>query len=79
MAASLLVVGVTVAALLVLTKLLSAFTHAGRKPLPPGPKGLPLIGNLKDMPPPGVLEAHHWLKHKELYGGLGWVLTTCDA
>ncbi|KAM5368099.1 hypothetical protein ACJZ2D_009703 [Fusarium nematophilum] len=37
-------------------------------PLPPGPKGLPLVGNVLDLPKPGVLEAHHWLKHKELYG-----------
>ncbi|KAI5465087.1 putative cytochrome P450 oxidoreductase OrdA-like protein [Mariannaea sp. PMI_226] len=37
-------------------------------PLPPGPKGLPLVGNLLDLPKPGVLEAHHWLKHKDLYG-----------
>ncbi|KAK7420803.1 hypothetical protein QQX98_002607 [Neonectria punicea] len=36
--------------------------------LPPGPKGLPLVGNLLDLPKPGVLEAHHWLKHKDLYG-----------
>ncbi|KAI2619924.1 putative cytochrome P450 oxidoreductase OrdA-like protein [Hypoxylon sp. NC1633] len=37
-------------------------------PLPPGPKGLPLIGNLNDLPKPGVFEPHHWLKHKDLYG-----------
>ncbi|KAF4439928.1 hypothetical protein F53441_12429 [Fusarium austroafricanum] len=37
-------------------------------PLPPGPKGLPLLGNLTDLPPPGMFEAHHWLKHKGLYG-----------
>lgn len=36
--------------------------------LPPGPKGLPLVGNLLDLPKPGELEAHHWLKHKDLYG-----------
>lgn len=40
---------------------------AGR-PLPPGPKGIPIIGNINDMPKPGVLECHHWLQHKELYG-----------
>ncbi|RBA19920.1 hypothetical protein FPRO05_09220 [Fusarium proliferatum] len=39
-----------------------------RAPLPPGPKGLPLVGNLSDLPPPGVFEAHHWLKFKDIYG-----------
>jgi hypothetical protein len=42
--------------------------NANRAPLPPGPKGLPLLGNLNDLPKPGELEAHHWLKHKDLYG-----------
>lgn len=36
--------------------------------LPPGPKGLPLLGNLNDLPKPVVFGAHHWLKHKDLYG-----------
>jgi hypothetical protein len=42
-------------------------------PLPPGPKGLPLIGNLNDMPPPGVLECYHWLEHKDKYGPISSV------
>lgn len=29
---------------------------------------MPFVGNLNDLPKPGVLEAHHWLKHKDLYG-----------
>jgi hypothetical protein len=37
-------------------------------PLPPGPKGVPILGNVNDMPKPGVLEWHHWLAHKDLYG-----------
>ncbi|KAI1425062.1 cytochrome protein [Xylaria sp. FL1777] len=37
-------------------------------PLPPGPKGLPLIGNVLDLPPKGVRECDHWLKHKDTYG-----------
>lgn len=40
----------------------------GRLPLPPGPKGLPLIGNVRDLPPPGEKEYLHWLKLKEAYG-----------
>lgn len=37
-------------------------------PLPPGPKALPLIGNLLDMPSGSVLEGKHWAKHRSLYG-----------
>ncbi len=36
--------------------------------LPPGPRGLPVLGNILDLPPAGVLEADHWGKHKEKYG-----------
>ena len=35
-------------------------------PLPPGPRPLPLIGNLLDLPK--GKEWEHWIKHKELYG-----------
>lgn len=37
-------------------------------PLPPGPKGTPLVGNINDLPKPGVPEWQYWLKHKDLYG-----------
>lgn len=37
-------------------------------PLPPGPVGKPIVGNISDLPPPGVQDWAHWLKHKELYG-----------
>ncbi|KAI1636259.1 cytochrome P450 [Biscogniauxia mediterranea] len=42
-------------------------------PLPPGPKPLPIVGNVKDLPPPGALEWEHWLKHKDLYGPISSV------
>lgn len=57
-----------VAVVYLVVYLLSRPRNAGRAPLPPGPKGLPILGNLNDLPKPGVLEAHHWLKHKDLYG-----------
>lgn len=41
--------------------------------LPPGPKPLPLLGNVRDLPPNGVPEHGHWLKHKDLYGGISSV------
>ncbi|PYH48073.1 cytochrome P450 [Aspergillus saccharolyticus JOP 1030-1] len=37
-------------------------------PLPPGPKGKPIIGNLADLPPPEMQEWRHWLQFKERYG-----------
>ncbi|KAH7377826.1 cytochrome P450 [Pyrenochaeta sp. MPI-SDFR-AT-0127] len=42
-------------------------------PLPPGPRGIPILGNLNDLPKPGILECHHWLKHKDLYGPISSV------
>jgi hypothetical protein len=42
-------------------------------PLPPGPKGLPLLGNIRDLPPPGTLEWPHWKKHKKKYGPISSV------
>ncbi|KAG5946185.1 hypothetical protein E4U60_004466 [Claviceps pazoutovae] len=36
--------------------------------LPPGPKGLPIIGNVLDLPPEGIPEYEHWLKLKDVYG-----------
>ncbi|KAF3046783.1 hypothetical protein E8E11_009201 [Didymella keratinophila] len=43
-------------------------TKASTLKLPPGPKGLPILGNLNDLPKPGKLECHHWAEHKDLYG-----------
>lgn len=37
-------------------------------PLPPGPRPVPIVGNINDLPPPGKPEYLHWLKFKDLYG-----------
>lgn len=50
-----------------------------RLPLPPGPKGWPLIGNVTDFPPgagpdgSSPPEFMHWTKHKDLYGPISSV------
>ncbi|RDA93384.1 hypothetical protein CP533_1961 [Ophiocordyceps camponoti-saundersi (nom. inval.)] len=41
--------------------------------LPPGPKPLPLVGNIRDMPPKDVPEFQHWLAHKDVYGPISSV------
>jgi hypothetical protein len=38
--------------------------------LPPGPKGLPIVGNVLDLPPPGKPEHFHWLNISNKYGPL---------
>jgi hypothetical protein len=37
-------------------------------PLPPGPDPLPILGNIRDGPPPGMPEYQHWLSFKDKYG-----------
>lgn len=49
------------------------FVGKSALPLPPGPKGLPIVGNVNDMNTPGMLECHHWLQHKSLYGPISSV------
>lgn len=69
--------GVGIALACVVLAITSSSKNANRPPLPPGPKGLPLLGNLNDLPKPGVLEAQHWLKLKELYGQSEYVICIC--
>ncbi|KFY34347.1 hypothetical protein V494_06846 [Pseudogymnoascus sp. VKM F-4513 (FW-928)] len=55
-----------VLALYVISRLLRG--KGDRRPLPPGPKGLPVLGNINDLPKAGEPEWLHWLQHKDLYG-----------
>lgn len=47
--------------------------RGSKLPLPPGPKGLPLVGNVKDLPPPGEKEYLHWNRFKDVYGPINSV------
>ncbi|KAF5664654.1 oxidoreductase [Fusarium circinatum] len=44
-----------------------------RKKLPPGPKPLPILGNIRDMPDGTTPEYQHWIKFKDLYGPISQV------
>ncbi|CAG8247576.1 unnamed protein product [Penicillium olsonii] len=62
--------GVLLAALAAAYVLYCFFRPKAGLQLPPGPRGMPIIGNLLDLPPTGKQEWQHWLKHKTLYGPL---------
>ncbi|KAL7932811.1 cytochrome P450 [Trichoderma chlorosporum] len=48
-------------------------TNKTKQNFPPGPKPLPFIGNLADLPPAKTPDWEHWAKHKELYGPISSV------
>ena len=64
-----LIVALTIALVLFAIYVLKYFIFRSRSPsLPPGPRGLPLVGNIFDMP-----SEKEWLtfaKWGETYGGL---------
>ncbi|KAK2033146.1 flavonoid 3-hydroxylase [Colletotrichum zoysiae] len=68
--------GTSLVVILAIGKLFQARKNA--KPLP-GPKGLPLIGNLRDLPPPGTFAPYHWVKHKEMYGPISSINVLGDT
>ncbi|KAK6341966.1 hypothetical protein TWF730_001450 [Orbilia blumenaviensis] len=55
------------------TYLVYRYYSRDRRRLPPGPKPLPLLGNVRDFPPAGVPEFQHWLQHKHRYGPISSV------
>lgn len=56
-------------AIYLLVQIISVKRRSSSLPLPPGPRPLPLLGNLLDFPNEGP-EWLHWAKHKETYGNL---------
>ncbi|RAK94412.1 cytochrome P450 [Aspergillus costaricaensis CBS 115574] len=63
-----IVIAVAFACLILLSLYLFIYQQSPSLPLPPGPKGKPIVGNLSDLPPPNTPEWRHWMKHRERYG-----------
>ncbi|KAJ5628173.1 hypothetical protein N7490_010401 [Penicillium lividum] len=61
-------IGVVLLAILLYATKLIFFYKKAPGPLPPGPAGKPILGNIADLPAPGAQDWVHWLKHKDLYG-----------
>jgi hypothetical protein len=58
-----------VGALVIAYYIVKTFFATNTLPLPPGPKGLPILGNVSDLPRnDGKHEWQHWLKFKDGYG-----------
>lgn len=57
------VCGVVITSYLISNKL-----RGKQPPLPPGPKPLPIVGNILDVPKDGEHQARFWAKHKAIYG-----------
>jgi fumagillin biosynthesis cytochrome P450 monooxygenase len=56
------------AAILSATFLYNLFQRRKSASLPPGPRGLPFIGNIMNLPRNTQLEYQHWLGFKDSYG-----------
>lgn len=46
------------------------FVNGKKKRLPPGPKGLPLLGNIFDLPQEGSRDWEYWATFKDRYGDI---------
>ena len=53
---------------LLVVRYLARWLLVKKPPLPPGPRGLQIVGNMFDLPPPGQPEYQHWLGFKDRHG-----------
>ncbi len=60
--------------LVLLSCLVFLWARSQWRRLPPGPRGLPFLGNIADMPKD--YEWLHWGKHKDVYGSSRYLLLT---